>query len=285
MNLTSYLVMAVFGLCVPCHSMPTSDTVATGFAEPQPRMQSGAVEPAENSNGKRSRSLFQTAVPTMQQYQFNGIGGVDLMDVVMDELYAQQQQRQQGQEVPTGEEADEMMRTEDTGTNYVDQDDPRAMSRAQPGSGNRKKPDSPMYFIRLPPQPYMFVPGYGYVSQPTRLEPPPFMQRPNSPFLNLPLGYVSNAKPVGVYTLPQQQYQQPQQQRPHKPHRRPQPAPATTTVAPPPPPMQQQHQRPDSPLYNMDKGPYVFNGRPSDVFLYQSAYDNLYSEVLQNIYP
>lgn len=280
MNLTSYLVMAVFGLCVPCHSMPAS---GSGFTEPQTRAQSDAVDQAENTGGKRSRSLFRTAVPTtMQQYQFNGAEDVDLMDVVMDELYAQQQR--QVQEGPA--EVDEMMRTDDTGNNYVDQDDPRASSRAQPGSGNRNKPDSPVYFIRLPPQPYMFVPGYGYVSQPTRLEPPPYMQRPGSPFLNLPLGFMSNAKPVGVYTLPQQQYQPPQQQRPHKPHRRPQPAPATTTAAPPPPPpMQQQHQRPDSPLYNLDKGPYVFNGRPSDVFLFQSAYDNLYSEVLQNIYP
>ncbi|XP_050542975.1 uncharacterized protein LOC126906411 [Daktulosphaira vitifoliae] len=127
------------------------------------------------------------------------------------------------------------------------------------------KPDSPVYFIRLPPQPYVFVPGYGYVSQPTRLEPPPFLQRPTSPFLNLPLEYVSNAKPVGMYTLPQK----PQKQNKPKPQRRP---PTTTTA-------------PDSNIYNLNKGPYDFNGRPSDVFLLQSAYDNLYSEVLQNIYP
>ncbi|XP_050433169.1 uncharacterized protein LOC126841024 [Adelges cooleyi] len=141
----------------------------------------------------------------------------------------------------------------------LDEDEELLSGRARP-----VKPDSPVYFIRLPPQPYMYVPGYGYVSQPTRLEPPPFMQRPTSPFLNLPLEYMSNAKPVGVYTLPQQA-------RP-KPQRRPQPAIQS----------QPQHQ---SNVYNLNKGPYEFNGRPTDVFLLQNAYDNLYSEVLQNIYP
>jgi len=297
MDLT-YLVVAVFGMCVlrPCSSLPAAAVAAAAAAAPTPTpsppsLQVAAAEPA-GRNDKRSRSLFQSPPPQApHQYHLHAGGAVDLYDDVMNDLpyYLQHQQHQHQQQFllePTGE--DDLRTIDGDGDdNAVGQDMMRLSSRARPA-----KPDSPMYFIRLPPQPYMYVPGYGYVSQPTRLEPPPFTQRPHSPFLNLPLSYVSNAKPVGIYTLPQQhhsqQHQQQQQQqqlsvRPPKPNRRPQPS-TTPPPPPPPPPHQQQHQ-PDSPIYNLDKGPYVFNGRPTDVFLLQSAYDNLYSEVLQNIYP
>lgn len=304
MDLT-YLIVAVFGMCVlrPCSSLPAASAAAAAAAAPTPTpsppsLQVAAAEPA-GRNDKRSRSLFQSPPQAPHQYHLHAGGAVDLYDDVMDDLpyymQHQQHQHQQHQEQqqllqqdPTGGEDD--LRTIDGGgdddDNAIGQDIMRLSSRARPA-----KPDSPVYFIRLPPQPYMYVPGYGYVSQPTRLEPPPFTQRPHSPFLNLPLSYVSNAKPVGIYTLPQQHHNQQQQQqhlqsvRPPKPNRRPQPSP-TQPPPPPPPPQQQQHQhQPDSPIYNLDKGPYVFNGRPTDVFLLQSAYDNLYSEVLQNIYP
>lgn len=278
MDLT-YLVVAVFGMCVarPCRSLPTAAAAPTP-APSEPSLQV-AAEPANNS--KRSRSLFQPP-PSPRQYHHlqggGGGGGIDLYGEVMDDLPAYLQQYQQQQLQESAAAADDGLRTDD---NDVEDQDLRMSSRARPGN----KPDSPVYFIRLPPQPYVYVPGYGYVSQPTRLEPPPFTQQQHSPFLNIPLSYVSNAKPVGVYTLPQQQhpfqYQQQQQQfsgRP-KPFKRPQLSPPTTK--PPPPPQQQ----PDSQIYNLDKGPYVFNGRPTDVFLLQNAYDNLYSEVLQNIYP
>ncbi|XP_025196458.1 coiled-coil domain-containing protein 6 [Melanaphis sacchari] len=289
MDLT-YLVVAVFGMCVlrPCSSLPAAAAAAAAAAPTptpsSPSLQVAAAEPAVH-NDKRSRSLFQSPPQAPHQYHLHAGGAVDLYDDVMNDLpyYLQHQQHQHQQQQqllqdPTGEDDLRMTVDEDddNGENGVGQDIMRLSSRARPA-----KPDSPMYFIRLPPQPYMYVPGYGYVSQPTRLEPPPFTQRPHSPFLNLPLSYVSNAKPVGIYTLPQQHHQQQQQHlsvRPPKPNRRPQPSP----TPPPPPPQQQQ---PDSPIYNLDKGPYVFNGRPTDVFLLQSAYDNLYSEVLQNIYP
>lgn len=302
MDLT-YLVVAVFGMCVlrPCSSLPVATTAAaapTPTPSSPPSLQVAAAVPA-NHNDKRSRSLFQSPPQAPHQYHLHAGGAVDLYDDVMDDLpyYLQHQQQppqlqlqhQQQQQLSLQNPADEdELRTVDD-SNAVDQDMPLS-SRARPA-----KPDSPVYFIRLPPQPYMYVPGYGYVSQPTRLEPPPFTQRPHSPFLNLPLNYVSNAKPVGIYTLPQQhhsqqhnqyqhQHQQQQQHlpgKPQKPNRRPQPS-STPSPPPPPPPQQQQ---PDSPIYHLDKGPYVFNGRPTDVFLLQSAYDNLYSEVLQNIYP
>lgn len=37
----------------------------------------------------------------------------------------------------------------------------------------KKYDDSNIYYIRLPPTPYMFVPGLGYVSQPPKYSPPP----------------------------------------------------------------------------------------------------------------
>lgn len=276
MDLT-YLVVAVFGMCV---ARPLPAAAAPTPSEEPSLQVAAAAEPADNS--KRSRSLFQPPPSPHQYHRRLQDGGIDLYGEVMDDLptYLQQQYQQlqqQMQESAAGDGDGDGLRTDDD--DDVDQD-LRMSSRARPGN----KPDSPVYFIRLPPQPYVYVPGYGYVSQPTRLEPPPFTQQQHSPFLNIPLSYVSNAKPVGVYTLPQQQqhpfqYQQQQQfsGRP-KPFKRPQLPPAATT---PPPP---QH-RPDSPIYNLDKGPYVFNGRPTDVFLLQNAYDNLYSEVLQNIYP
>lgn len=265
MDLT-YLIVTVFGMCgVAVHSLPATTVSTSDVASPKLVAATDSTD-----NGKKSRSLFQSSY----RYQ-----GGDSYNDIMDEMqsFYQQQHYQQPQE----QEQENYQQEEDSlRANSVDDSvdqDLRMSSRARPSA----KPDSPMYFIRLPPQPYMYVPGYGYISQPTRLEPPPFTQRPHSPFLNLPIGFVANGKPVGVYTLPQQN------QLPARP--KPQRRPQVPQIAPPPPPppsqpqYQQQHQQ--SPVYNLDKGPYVFNGRPTDVFLLQSAYDNLYSEVLQNIYP
>jgi len=109
-------------------------------------------------------------------------------------------------------------------------------------SRGRPKPDSPVYYIRLPPTPYMLVPGVGYVSRPPTLRPPPVVQP--RPLINLPLSFVSNGKPTGVYTW-----------------------------------------KPDSPVTNLDKGPYMFNGRPNDIFLLRDTYNTLYEDALQNFYP
>ncbi|RZF47847.1 hypothetical protein LSTR_LSTR010637 [Laodelphax striatellus] len=139
----------------------------------------------------------------------------------------------------------------------ADSDDNEIASRARPG---RPKPDSPIYYVRLPPSPYMFVPGVGYVSQPPSIRPPPVRTPPDSPFVDLPLQFVSNAKPTGVYS-----WSAPA----HVPQRPPQPQPP----------------RRQSPITTLDKGPYLFNGRPTDIFLLRSAYDSLYADALQNFYP
>lgn len=261
-----------------------------------------------------------------------------------------------------------------------------AMSRARPLGGNKKKyGDSPIYYIRIPPSPYVHVPGYGYVSEPQSLKPPPhvvqnevtpnkyassgynqnynqpnsqsyvrpnsqtyvqpnqnyqrpapaaanipnymsnimnslpnYMQTPqqnyntpagsyyndyqtpvsslayqsdeynggggvypantyplgsqnfdasgahnkyqNSPIYNLPLQFLANGKPTHIYTLDNEI-----QTAPLKP------------IKPSPP---------DSPIYNLDKGPYVFNGKPADtIFLLRNAYNDLYDETINNFYP
>lgn len=234
------------------------------------------------------------------------------------------------------------------------------MSRARPLGNKKKYADSPIYYIRIPPSPYVHVPGYGYVSEPQSLKPPPQVvqnepskysshgynqnyvqtnqnyQRPapnymssinslpsymqpqqnynynspansyfsdyqnpvsslsyqeneysgggvypantyplgtqnfpgsgahnkyhNSPIYNLPLQFLANGKPTHIYTLDNEI-----QATPMKPSK---PTP------------------PDSPIYNLDKGPYVFNGKPADsIFLLRNAYNDLYDETINNFYP
>ncbi|XP_063618616.1 uncharacterized protein LOC134791501 [Cydia splendana] len=163
--------------------------------------------------------------------------------------------------------------------------------------------NSPIFYIRLPPTPYMFVPGLGYVSQPPNLGPPMGPPMPQSvpqvdPFINLPLDFVSNGKPTGVYQwgsnggypqMPQvpQMPQMPQMdpfgyggqpimqpmQRPSynnlPSYSKPKPKPAPT----------------NSKVTNL-KGQYVFNGKPNDsVYVLRDTYNSIYSDALQNFYP
>lgn len=135
-------------------------------------------------------------------------------------------------------------------------EDNEILSRTRPG--NKKPGNSPIYYIRLPATPYIYIPGVGYVSQPPQLQPPPVVQtRPDSPFLNVPVRFVSNGKPTGVYTLEND----------------------LALPNPTRPPLQ------NSPITNLNKGPYVFNGRPTDIYLLRDAYNSLYDEALTNFYP
>lgn len=160
-------------------------------------------------------------------------------------------------------------------------DDDEVLSRASPGK--RRRPsnggfgkNSPIYYIRLPPTPYMFVPGLGYVSQPPSYSPMP--PQPLSPFYNLPLDFLANGKPTNIYqwASPAAQFAQPPfvpqlgypsyQQRPQRPY----------GLA----------QRPINPYLQESKvtnlkGPFLFNGRPEDIFLLQNPY-NPYSDPRQS---
>ncbi|XP_033609067.1 uncharacterized protein LOC117282654 [Cryptotermes secundus] len=127
-------------------------------------------------------------------------------------------------------------------------------------------PDSPIYYIRLPPTPYVFVPGLGYVSQPP--PPPTPLSSQINPFINLPIDFIANGKPTNIYqwsaapaldsgmthrpTLPSYPYPKP---------------------------------KPESSVSSLNKGPYVFNGRPSDVYVLRDSVNAMYSDALQNFYP
>lgn len=156
--------------------------------------------------------------------------------------------------------------------------------------------NSPIFYIRLPPTPYMFVPGLGYVSQPPSLGPPMSPMMPQGvppqvadPFINLPLDFVSNGKPTGVYQwsgapaysqVPQMPVDPygfgPQPMMPprpsytmpsYQPKPKPKPAPSNSKVT------------------NL-KGQYMFNGKPGDsVYVLRDTYNSIYSDALQNFYP
>ncbi|CAG9786040.1 unnamed protein product [Diatraea saccharalis] len=158
--------------------------------------------------------------------------------------------------------------------------------------------NSPIFYIRLPPTPYMFVPGLGYVSQPPSLGPPmapmmPPVGPPQSadPFINLPLDFVSNGKPTGVYQwnggagYPQMPQippvdpfgygAQPMIPPPSRPSYN-----MPTYSKPKPKPVPS-----NSKITNL-KGQYVFNGKPGDsVYVLRDTYNSIYSDALQNFYP
>lgn len=138
------------------------------------------------------------------------------------------------------------------------------LSRTEPFKKNTALLDSPTYYIRLPPNPYVYVPGMGYVSRPPSLSDPEVMegnkvQRPpetgneifDDPFYRLPIKFVSNGKPVSVYQLPNGQ-----------------------TIP-----------KPESNLINLNKGPYVFNGKPGEIYLLAQIYNALYGDELNHFYP
>lgn len=150
----------------------------------------------------------------------------------------------------------------DPSADYEEEED--LMSRA-----NRRKPsnreNSPIFYVRLPPTPYMYVPGMGYISQPPTIRPmafapPPMPQPVVNPFINVPVNFLSNGKPTNVYEWPSVHPQYPPYSRPPTMHSGTRP----------------QHQSsyrphknsflPDSKITHL-KGPYVFNGRPEDIFV------------------
>ncbi|XP_068632146.1 uncharacterized protein [Battus philenor] len=156
--------------------------------------------------------------------------------------------------------------------------------------------NSPIFYIRLPPTPYMFVPGLGYVSQPPSLGPPmsPIMQQGVNPqvadpFINLPLDFVSNGKPTGVYQWSGAAgYPQVPQMGPVDPfgYGAPQPImPAPRPTYSSPTYSKPKPAPPNSKITNL-KGPYMFNGKPGDsVYVLRDTYNSIYSDALQNFYP
>lgn len=118
--------------------------------------------------------------------------------------------------------------------------------------------DSPIYYIRLPPQPYMYVSGLGYISEP--VSPPHHM----SQFLNLPVNFVANGKPSNIY-----QWNAAPDFQNTRPVNKPKPPPQVV---------------PDSNV-NRIPGQFVFNGKPNDIYVLRDSYNSLYGDALQNFYP
>lgn len=147
--------------------------------------------------------------------------------------------------------------------------------------------NSPIFYIRLPPTPYMFVPGLGYVSQPPSLGPP--MAPPQvDPFINLPLDFVSNGKPTGVYQWAGAPGYPGVSQMPQvDPYGYPAPQPVMPVQRPyNPPSYSKPKPKPTSSKVTNLKGQYAFNGKPGDnVYVLRDTYNSIYSDALQNFYP
>lgn len=182
-------------------------------------------------------------------------------------------------------------------TYEIDYHDSSELTTEDRSSGASKRyPESDIFYIRLPPIPYMFVPGLGYISQsPTYssaslkpqiplvpqlvqlqhvrpVRPQPASQQTVNPFIKLPIDFISNGKPTSVY-----QWQK-------KPGKKPTDSPITNLdnlsadfVNNGKPTSIYQWQanlkpvkRPDDSLNSLDMGPYTFNGKLTSVYLLES---------------
>lgn len=178
--------------------------------------------------------------------------------------------------------------------NYNDDSEVAAKDRLL-GEFQKRYQESNIFYVRLPPTPYTFVPGFGYISQPpaystaslkpqipliTELfqlpyvrpveRPQPVPQQIINPFIKLPIDFVSNGKPISVY-----QWQK-------KPtNKKPTDSPITNLdnlsadfVSNGKPTSIYQWQanhkpakRPDDSLNNLDMEPYTFNGKLTSLYL------------------
>ncbi|XP_058796369.1 uncharacterized protein LOC131667147 [Phymastichus coffea] len=114
---------------------------------------------------------------------------------------------------------------------YQDAPEPEASEIRRRRKQRPRRPESEVYFVRLPPAPYSYVEGLGFVSRPALFDPaslPRPKPRPR-PVVQLPVDFVSNGKPTKVYRYPQNGA--------------------------------------DGPLVRLDRGPYRFNGSPAGVYV------------------
>lgn len=247
-------------------------------------------------------------------YSYNGLmggtgGGIGGTGIEGDDGYDTDEQQSTANDVDSN-----------GGDDYEEDIFSRANRRRQGSKGNGNR-NSPIFYIRLPPTPYMFIRGLGYISNPPTIQPlptpvpsfnpysnpyqnpymqmpaaNPYMQQPPNPFINVPVNYMSNAKPVGVYQYQAAGYQQPQTQ---TPTRFPINGYGPNQVTP----IRQRpsfghHQssglggvgmsqgggsngigngyNPDSKITHL-KGPFIFNGRPEDIYLLQNLQTTPYN--------
>ncbi|XP_055586693.1 uncharacterized protein LOC129739307 [Uranotaenia lowii] len=175
------------------------------------------------------------------------------------------------------------------GDNLPNIDDEDILSR----NNQRRRPankNSPIYYIRLPPTPYMFVPGLGYISQPPTIQPlaPAVPQYPQlappvtmSPFYNLPINFVSNGKPSGIYQWGGAPSPAPM---PQPAYALPYPAVRPSPIGPVRPAFRPNPFVTDSKITHL-KGPFLFNGRPEEIFLLQNSINPFLQSPLNPINP
>ncbi|KAJ8667336.1 hypothetical protein QAD02_008998 [Eretmocerus hayati] len=109
-------------------------------------------------------------------------------------------------------------------------------------SQNQKRRDSAIYVIKLPPQPYSYVPGLGYISRPAL-----FSDLREQPFIRPAIDFVSNGKPVSVHSWPQMIGND-----------------ATLTES-------TGAGKKDSPVIRLKKGPYTWNGKVQKIHVLDSG--------------
>lgn len=128
------------------------------------------------------------------------------------------------------------------------------MSRASPATNLDQKfhpltelfPDSQVYYYRMPVvTPYVYVSDFGgYVDSSQ-----PFLSfAPSSIPYQLPLSFLANGKPTRIHSFPSE----------------PKPKPETKPV-----------ENQNSNIFNLNKGPYFLNGKPSDLYLLQDTFNPL----------
>lgn len=161
--------------------------------------------------------------------------------------------------------------------NYIDNPDYLAvsindndLSRSIPPKQSTRPYNSPIYYIRLPPQPYIFVPGLGYISQ----------SAPSvSQFVNLPVPFVANGKPSNIYQWSGSFQSFPTPSPPANTFSSfSSPSSAPIYVPPLKKPLT------DSTIQTIP-GAYAFNGKPEEIFVLGESYNSLYNDLLQNVFP
>ncbi|XP_035897425.1 AF4/FMR2 family member lilli [Anopheles stephensi] len=251
---------------------------------------------ANMANGLGSYQTMSNLSPNLQQ-QLNSL--VQQQQQQQQQVQQQQQQQQQSSNPQLANLAGLDANAASLGSfqslaasfaagndNFQGLEDEDILSRhSQAGRRRPAVKNSPIYYIRLPPTPYMFVPGVGYISQPPTIQPmaAPVPQYPQlappppvtmSPFYQLPINFVSNGKPSGIYQWNG--------------------APAAP-AAPPQPTFALPYPRPQRPAFAPSpfiqdskithlKGPFLFNGRPEEIFLLQNTFNPLFQSPLNSYY-
>jgi len=174
--------------------------------------------------------------------------------------------------------------------NFEDVVLPRAAHGRRPGNSGVHR-NSPIYYVRLPPTPYMFLPSF--VPPPS---PPdvgaytPFLSlqsipaiSPLSAIYNIPLNFLANGKPSNIYQVggspsdlqgpypyrPVQSFQSSNPFRPSNHHHN------NNFMSNNQSPTQ--HHRQDSKL-TLLKRPFIFNGRPDDIYILPNNLNHIYSD-------